>query len=238
MTRFAVALLASSAVLVSTVATRPDLSVAIAGEARTCPKGLPAVAQNDFVRVYKVRDRHSRRGYEVDACSRTTRERYPIDLPPSGIYAFLGPSISLRGPLVGYAQQVCGPDGRVDGSDGGSCFSTVKVRNFDIGDDVNASPAGPPGRSLVKVGSLRVKANGSVAWIACPERHRKRAIGRRGPNCVRPGDFNYVLADQGGSRRRPLILARGRGIDPDSLRLAGSTLSWNRNGRRVRAKLR
>jgi len=219
------------------------LTAARAGDAgeqqRRCPRGIDTIAQSQTVRVYKVRDRDSRRDFAVDACNRRTGELWPVDLPASDIYAFLGPAIHLRGSILGYAQQVCGPDGYVEGGDGGSCFSLINVQNLGQpgGDDSNGGPAGPRPRQLWKVGSLRVKANGSVAWIACPERKKRRAIGLRNPNCVRAGDYNYVMADEVGSKRQR-VLGRGRGIDPASLRLAGSTVSWVKNGRRIRARMR
>jgi hypothetical protein len=49
-------------------------------------------------------------------------------------------------------------------------------------------------------GSLRVKSNGALAWIACPERRRYRAIGYRRPNCIRTSDHNYVLKQDAGTQ--------------------------------------
>ena len=224
------------------LATAPATDPLATGEEsrRTCPRGSATVAENDRARVYKVRDRHSRRGFAVDGCDRRSGNLYPIDLPASDIYAFLGRAVSLRGTVVGYATQLCGPNGHPEDPALNSCFPSVRVVDLAVGprvadESLNASPAGPRRRRLVKVGSLQAKPDGAVAWIACPERNRTRAIGLQRPNCVRAGDYNYVFADDGRRRR---LLDRGRGLEPRSLRLAGSTLSWTKNGRRKRATLR
>jgi hypothetical protein len=106
----------------------------------------------------------------------------------------------------------------------------------------NAVPAaGRHGRPAVKIGSLRVKRNGSMAWIMCPEREFPELgpgpePASRRPNCVKTGDRNRVYKVEAPSER-PKLLDKGSDIDPSSLRRKGSVISWVADGKRRRATL-
>ena len=197
---------------------------------RRCAVGTTTISDNGVVRVYKSPTRYSARRFEVDACSYGNGNWTPLDLPASDIYAFLGPALALRGSVVGYAEEECDPNGDF------ACASGVRAADVSADDDLNAGFAGPKHHRLVKVGSLRVKGSGSLAWIACPERARYRAWGHRRPNCVAAGDHDYVMILSTVDHKEKVI-DRGRRIDPGSLRLAGSHLSWVHGPRRRHATL-
>lgn len=78
--------------------------------------------------------------------------------------------------------------------------------------------------SFQSVGSVVVKPDGSVAWIA-----HVSSIGAR----AQATEVHSALA--GGP---DVVLASGSGIDLYSLRLRGSTLSWREDGLTRRATLR
>lgn len=77
--------------------------------------------------------------------------------------------------------------------------------------------------SFESVGSVVVKADGAVAWIA-----RVNSIGGR-------GQATEVHSARAGAA--DVVLGSGPGIDPSSLRLRGSTLSWRDAGTTRRATL-
>lgn len=77
--------------------------------------------------------------------------------------------------------------------------------------------------ALVSVGSVVVMANGAVAWIGS---EHSIAAGRRGA-------IEVHAAGSGGDR----VLDSGPGIEPTSLRLHGSRLSWVDGGATRRATL-
>lgn len=90
-----------------------------------------------------------------------------VDLPPD-VIAYPAPAFDLGGYYVAYAVEGTGdPDGRDD--------TIIQMRDLRSGDtppvfspDRGAAWAtGRPNIYDAKVGSLRVKPSGSVAWIAC-----------------------------------------------------------------------
>jgi hypothetical protein len=99
---------------------------------------------------------------------------------------------------------------------GASCYSTVVVRNLQDGRVVNDLAAsmtgGPPGTSE-HVTDLELKPNGSLAWLVQLSGPSRRTI--------------EVLAVDASGRR---LLETGPDVDPESLTLDGSTLSWLTGG--------
>ena len=135
-------------------------------------------------------------------------------------------AVDLTGPLVAFAEETC------RGTDG--CSTELRVRDLRSFAGISRLAELGPGEHP-QLGSIRLKPNGAVAWIACP--------GDRGASfgsnrlCRRPGVLARVYAMHA-SVERERLLAVGRRIDPASLRLSGSLLTW-RDGRRVRrARLR
>jgi hypothetical protein len=114
----------------------------------------------------------------------------------------------LTAPYAGYESIECGV---------GSCFSVITVRDLRDGSvlrNAAVSPAPVPGQPA-PAESLVLKANGSVAWIV----DRAAFMGS-------PRSIDVVAEDTAGRR----ILDSGLDIDPQSLALTGSTLTWQKGG--------
>jgi hypothetical protein len=159
-----------------------------------------------------------------------------LDSPVDRRVAYGPPSIDLAGAVVGFAYDEC--DGR--------CRTTISVSDLTkrrTGRIDNIVPASVQRRRLVKVGSLRVRRSGGVAWTTCPNHGSETFVVRatQEPNCTAPGDKIRVIKLDAG--KRPVradirVLDRGRGIDPSSLRLVRGRLSWTHGGARRHAHLR
>jgi len=134
------------------------------------------------------------------------------------------PALDLTGSLVGWAESTT--QGMAIKTEDPGRFAGRRSRGifFDA--------------SQFRVGSLEVHRTAGVAWIQCPASMRKPGPVRSpSPNCVRPGrSVNRVYKAEAGSRT-PVLLDRGRSIDPRSLTLRGSTLTWRKGGRLRRARL-
>ncbi len=132
----------------------------------------------------------------------------PVDLgldidgdPDVGLYR-------LAGPYVAYAESSC------EGL--GPCLSDVIVRDLRTG---KASfRAAPPSDPFDQVSDLVLTENGAVAWIAQP-----KSLGGTPPASL---ETTLWASDGQGSK----VLASGDGIDPRSLELSGSTLTWLKDG--------
>lgn len=189
------------------------------GPRSTCfPRHTRTLARSRVARVYKVL-RGWDRGYSYGCLY---ARGAPVLLGSIFDPVFEGPAISLAGPLVGSASRGC---------EGDRC--TTRVDLTDLRDEASARNGGllaqeSPSRG-VKVGSLRIRRDGAVGFITCPE--DGSFPGDRRPNCIRPGSSNGVWIANAYTHTKKLI-ARGRGIDPASLRLGRSTLSWLENGTR------
>jgi hypothetical protein len=159
------------------------------------------------------------RGNDLDACLYGHRGSRELVF---GSDWFHRPAVDVSRTLVGFAF--------VAGDGAEAATTTIGIEDL-------AKPFGKD-RLLdlpifqVKVGSLRLKSNGSIAWIQCPVLANSSVDGNQRPNCVSAGrSRNSVykrdtLTKQGFDR-----LDSGRQIDPSSLRLRGSTLSWVNHGK-------
>jgi hypothetical protein len=124
--------------------------------------------------------------------------------------------VAVAGEVAAYGLERCGVD---TGS------SAVVVRRLTNGRRLKSAPAttkpvGP--ESYVTVRSLVVKADGAAAWIALASSllaHRQ--------------EIEVHTSDKHGQR----LLDSGGGIDPASLRLRGSKLTWTHGGARRSATL-
>jgi hypothetical protein len=147
-------------------------------------------------------------------------------LPGLGLLAleeewFPLPAVDLNGRVAGFAI--------LDAVDG----LTITAIELGVENGFLHRTYRPPRR----VGSLRVRPNGVVAWIACGAKLRIPLDGMKAdprPTCVRPGPSmkRVFVSTPGPTRTRVRMLARSRGIDPRSLRLGGQTLTWRDRGRR------
>ena len=197
---------------------------------RKClPHGTKVVAQGREGRAYDANG-------DLYGCLYSNRK--PILLAQDGHSAwFPPPAVAWAGPLVAYAvTDFLEPTGEhttvriEDLSTSGSDEPTTTVRALRI-------------RSDAKVGSLRVRRNGGIAWIQCPPRGGysvDRGYGDPRPNCTRPGrSVNTVYkhdSDDPDPQGR-VRLDRGRKIDPRSLKLHGSRLTWREGKKRRSATL-
>ena len=101
------------------------------------------------------------------------------------------------------------------------------------------------GRPEERVGSIRVRPDGTVAWIACPlgpDADPDKIIISPKPDCVRPRRArNRVLLfrpAKGFRDERVRQLTAASRIDPTSLRMSATTVLWTRSGHRVRYRYR
>jgi hypothetical protein len=230
--------LSAAPVMVALLAV-PDASIGASDSLESPPCDVPGthtLLQNQWVRVYLQRVPKPGRGSAAFACD--VFDPGPYSLDGDGTLAFRPPAMSLRGPVLGYAYTDCNDVATAEAKD---CATWVHVINFqtDGREVIRAHSAGPGWRAFTRVGSLRANDSGSVAWITCPPRGEPvDAMGQRQPNCVRPGDRDSLwLLDI--RARHPKLLDRGRGLDPSSLHLVGSSiLTWRNGGKRKLAMLR
>jgi hypothetical protein len=153
----------------------------------------------------------------VYGCSEATGRRTRLGRTTSCIGSDLIGRVRVAGVLTAYADSRCGVD---TGS-----ASVVVVRLSD-GRRLKTDPA-TTGQALPEsyeaVDSLVLKRDRSVAWIA------------RAHSIIRPssGGVEVHADDRGGKR----LLDSGAGIDPGSLRLRGSRITWKHGGATRSARL-
>ena len=223
-----------TALVVATTAVGLMLGLPASGPAATsrcAARASTTLLENSQVRVFRQPTHASRRKFEVFACSKASGQGTPLGAVGGGDYPFLPPAIDLSGPVVGSAVEQCDSD-----------FCATSIAATDMREphpsqgNLNGSYAAPRPHHLVKVGSLAVARNGTLIWIACPERSRAKVRGSREPNCVRAGDRDTVwLRRPKGSPFKRLDM--GRTIDPSSLRLKDGRISWVHGHRRRHAGL-
>lgn len=118
----------------------------------------------------------------------------------------------------------------------------IQIRTLALRPGAEATPIGRPEE---RIGSIRVRPDGTVAWIACPlgpDADPDKIIISPKPECVRPRRArNRVLLfrpAQGFRDERLRQLSAASRIDPASLKMNATTVSWMRDGRRVRHRYR
>jgi len=85
---------------------------------------------------------------------------------------------------------------------------------------------------LSGVGTIAAKPNGSFAYIECP-------ISAVDEPCFGGREEPFKVYRVTASRQpKPKRLDRSRGIEPSSLTVSGSRLSWTKYGKRYSASLR
>jgi hypothetical protein len=207
-------------------------SARLSASSHACrPARTTTLLENRSARVYRYREDDS-----IAACAFKQGGEEPLDDPIDQRQAFPPPSLALAGPVVGWAVEDCFSD----------CYTAIVVMDLRY---VNRTDA-PPGshryanagidRRDVKVGSLRLRRNGGVAWITCPGHpfnDNGILVATQRPNCVHKGSLDRVVKLDSGSRRRK-VLDRSRKIDPGSLRIKGDRISWLHGDDRRHARLR
>jgi hypothetical protein len=173
-------------------------------------QGTRTIAADRQARVFTTRG-------IVYGCALRTGKQYRLGQLTSCIGSDRTGPLALAGELVGYGSQRCGIDTGV---------SQVIVRNLADGKQLRAEAAltgGLGAESYVSVSSVVLKADGAVAWIATGgsifARGRARQVHR---------------ADASGHA----VLDSGTPVNPSSLRLHGSRLTWKRGHATHSAQLR
>jgi hypothetical protein len=204
------------------------------GSPRSCDAaGSKTIVANSAVRIYRARHYP-----DLIACLFATGNTQVLDAPNAAIYGFPPPAIALAGTVVGHAEDSCSAN---------SCRTWVAAEDLAAQppayQELQAANANARGQHrLVKVGSLAVHADGGLAWISCREpRHsdtiqQESVVATPAPNCVRPGDLDYVLARDAKARENRL-LDSGHAIAPASLRRKGALVCWRRAGKQRCARL-
>lgn len=185
-----------------------------------------------LLRGPQVRVFQSRRGSpQKYACHYRTGRIAELDDPENAVYAYPAPAIAIAGPVVGFVYEY-------NEIPTEPSFTAVAVRNLRTGRSKRSSgwvdPAADPAVAHARVGSLKINNRGSVAWIACPGDFSNEGSPR--PNCVRPGANDTVYKREVGSGEA-VVLDRGVGIDPRSLKRREATISWIHDGQRRTASL-
>lgn len=193
------------------------------------PAEAKTLARGSQARVYRAPFDNRFRRYQILACLEGAAEPYEVDRPDFEQFAFSRPAVDVAGPLIGYAliqgQEETG---------GGPAEVVVVVEDLRApGNPLRLTRAGPHVRA--KVGSLKLRTNGAIAWIACPEPD-EFPVGYMRPTCAEAGALNTVYRWSAGERRRE-VLDRGRRISPRSLRLRDGRVHWRNGGRSLSAPL-
>ena len=210
----------------------------IAGKDRSdrCrPKGSITILENRVGRIFAdepVAPSEDRKLYTTYQCAFDTGRVIEVDDPFEASFAYRPPAMDLAGRLLAYAIDSNSVDGPSN--------TSIIVRDLSQGpryDDtvLDVSARTSETQLAPKIGSVVANPGGGVAWISCPQ--APRVDGTRGPTCLRPGHPDHVFKVDSGTKRRRL-LASGSDIDPGSLRLRGSRLTWRQGGRTRSATLR
>jgi hypothetical protein len=162
-------------------------------------------------------------------CLFRTRRVVGLAYRSEGEYFFPRPALAMAGPLVAYAS--------VDENQSGPLGALVIVRDL-------RHPTFPFESFPFdgKVGSIVTKTNGAVAWIQCLlDPHAPfHGYGNPRPECVKSGGndtvFKHDRTTPGASATR--VLDSDRGVDPRSLELHGSRLTWRDGGALFSSSLR
>ena len=202
---------------------------------RCRPKGSITILQNRVGRVFAdepVAPSEDRKLYTTYQCAFDTGRVIEVDDPFEDVFAYRPPAMDLAGRLLAYAIDSNSIDGPSN--------TSIIVRDLSQGprfDDtvLDVSAKTSETQLAPKIGSLVANPGGGVAWISCPQ--APRVDGTRGPTCLRPGHPDHVFKVDSGTKRRRL-LSSGSDIDPGSLRLRGSRLTWRQGGRTRSATLR
>jgi hypothetical protein len=175
---------------------------------------------------------------ELYGCERSDGRESLLVTQDDGSYWFPRPSVALAGSIVALAVN------------GGEPYLNSHVVVLNVA--WHGPGADPWFRRIdlhnvdwVRFGSVRVNGHSGVAWIQCPpvglgDQDRGEMPTSPRPNCVAPGrSVNSVYkVDSDGDPDTPVLLGRGRGIDPRSLALKAGRLSWTDRGQRRYSTLR
>jgi hypothetical protein len=181
--------------------------------------GWARVAENRYVVVFK---RTGRFGDYAYACDKASGKRISL-VESDDINEDHFVAVAVAGHSVGWALT----DPNIDVEGRGRSTYIHSARFYLPGQHprwrgwIPGSPVTPPGKQpSSRVGSVAVRPNATVAWIACPPR---RTSGSRG--CAQPGFADTIHVKKFNSRDRAVV-AQGTRIDPRSLRRHDDRLVW------------
>ncbi len=172
--------------------------------------------------------------HETYGCSRSRGQPVPLDGTGDhfGETAAGPPAAALAGPFVGNATEYEDPI---------SDLTLIGVTDLrDPTDGFNRSASAYRGKansldgSIAAVPAVRLRPNGAIAWVACRNPYDRKRVRLA---CARPGAVAKRLFKWNTDGRPPRLLDAGREIDPRTVRLHGSTLTWVDAGRRHSARL-
>jgi hypothetical protein len=218
--RFVAITVAIAAIAAATAA--PPSADGGSGSTKACTqKRSVTLVQDKQTRVYRI-------GKTLWACLYAEDRRLNLALPDNAQEYWYGlPAVKVVGPVVAWA--VTAPD------DPDAPLRTT-IERVDLRSegyvDFRSVPAADT--RIPKVGSLVLRRDGAAAWIACPG--KRRSVGEFKKTCDSPGhpDGVYTLKPQAKSAK---LVARGTRIDPHSLQLRGSRITWTQRGRTRAARL-
>lgn len=199
------------------------LGAALAGDplsaedsGRACyPPNTRTLLVTKEVRVFDYRRAGTKR-----VCRRATGETDKLDDRSSGYWTFPPPALAVRGNVMAKATLSDDLDGLNPRREITIRWRRLDRREFGPALDFDERRG---------IGSLRLKPNTSLAYITCPVSIDVLDPPESPPEtCRRPnGRFVYrVYKVESDRPETPVVLDRGRKIDPDSLQLRGSTLTW------------
>ena len=176
-------------------------------------------------------------GTELQECHRASGATDTLNDPELGETVFRPPAMAIASTTVGLALNAEG--GAHPDHDGTSVAVDRWFADGEAGHRAGwvtlwaASACLDPEEEsrFCRVVRVVVRPSGSAAWTICPA----RGCARSAVKAV----FRFRNADLSGAPRdaEPELLARGRGIDPHSLRRDGGRIRWVEGGRRRSAAL-
>lgn len=177
---------------------------------RACPpKNSHTVAKGRYVRVLRPRAR----GSDLTACRYATGERRRLENREDGRTAFGRPSLDVAGNWAATAI--------LDETDPNAFPTFVAIDAVNVRTGKRRGVYADPG-GFVDVGPVKVTPRGSLAWVTCAP--------SMGPNpCTETGADDRVYA-WAAEAEKPTLVGSGKDIDPSSLALHGTTLSWLQGG--------
>ena len=186
---------------------------------RCAPKHARIIVSNAQVQVYKGPDRNREGLPAIYGCARSGHRSYVLG--EMAMFSSAGGGgidhETLAGTMVAYEEISGNPL-----PEGGSEKSwLVLVRDLRTGRWIHRAFTGvarvPKDEGVGPLTALVLKSDGSVAWIA--------NVG--GLSGYAPAEYEVHALDKSGSR----LLASGKEIDPHSLALKGSALSWTQTSK-------
>jgi hypothetical protein len=175
------------------------------------PASAVTLRRDKMARVYELSAEGPSRGQPTYGCLFSTRHSWRLDLP--GRWTFLNPqTVVLRAPWVAYAITSNG----VDGSGSGISVKNLRTGAVTQGFPAITTPPEPGPERFRSVEKIVLQGNGNVAWIGQETSIISTEWSRR----------QVEIADSAGFA----VVDESVGIEPKSLTLNGTTLTWSDSG--------